>query len=87
MDLVHYALVKGKAIVNVHEAKTHFSRLLDRVAAGDEVTIAKAGKPVARLVPAHAPTERILGLDRGRVTIADDFDTPLPDDLLADFER
>jgi antitoxin (DNA-binding transcriptional repressor) of toxin-antitoxin stability system len=51
------------------------------------VTIAKAGKPVARLVPAHAPTERILGLDRGRVTIADDFDTPLPDDLLADFER
>ena len=74
-------------VVNVHEAKTHLSRLLDRVAAGDEVTIAKAGRPVARLVPIAKPGKRALGQDRGRVFIADDFDAPLPADLLADFER
>jgi prevent-host-death family protein len=79
--------VKAKDIVNVHEAKTHFSRLLERVAAGDEVIIAKAGTPVARLVPVRQPTERRLGLDSGRVSIADDFDAPLPEDVLADFER
>lgn len=72
--------------MNVHEAKTHFSRLLDRVAAGEEVTIAKAGKPVARLVPAGVPSERRLGADRGRVVIAEDFDAALPADALADFE-
>jgi prevent-host-death family protein len=92
MDLVHelslvWAVAKRKHTVNVHEAKTHLSRLLDRVAAGDEVTIAKAGKPIARLVPIAAPDTRRLGLDAGRVTIADDFDTPLPDDVLAEFER
>jgi prevent-host-death family protein len=79
--------VGKKDIVNVHEAKTHLSRLLDRVAAGTEVTIARAGKPVARLVPLSAPKHRRLGADRGRVTIAHDFDEPLPDDVLADFER
>lgn len=73
--------------VNVHEAKTHFSKLLERVAAGEEVTIAKAGRPVARLVPIAPPVERPLGLDAGKVWIADDFDAPLPDDILADFER
>ncbi len=72
--------------VNVHEAKTHFSKLLERVAAGEEVTIAKAGRPVARLVPFVAPGKRPLGLDAGKVWIADDFDAPLPDDILADFE-
>lgn len=71
--------------VNVHEAKTHFSKLLERVAAGEEVTIAKAGKPVARLVPFVAPGKRPLGMDAGKVWIADDFDT-LPEDILADFE-
>ena len=72
--------------VNVHEAKTHFSRLLKRVAAGDEVIIAKGGTPVARLIPFEKPGPRVLGFDKGRVWIADDFDAPLPDDLLADFE-
>ncbi len=70
--------------VNIHEAKTHLSRLLQRVAAGDEVIIARAGVPVARLV-AVAPkpqTIRPLGMDRGKIWIADDFDAPLPDDLL-----
>jgi len=75
-----------KAVVNVHEAKTHLSRLLERVQAGEEITIAKAGRPVARLVPLAALGKRPLGMDRGKVWIADDFDAPLPEDILADFE-
>ncbi len=74
--------------INVYEAKTQFSRLLVRVAAGEEVVIAKAGRPVARLVPAGERRKEIrLGRDRGRVFIADDFDTPLPKDVLAGFEK
>jgi prevent-host-death family protein len=70
--------------VNIHEAKTHLSRLLQRVAAGEEVTIARSGVPVARLVPVEPEKTKIrpLGMDRGRIWIADDFDAPLPDDLL-----
>jgi prevent-host-death family protein len=71
---------------NVHEAKTHFSKLLARVAAGEEVIITKAGRPVARLVPlepAHGP--RLLGIDSGRLRIAEDFDAPLPPELLEPF--
>ena len=72
---------------NVHEAKTHLSSLLERVAAGEEVVIAKAGVPVARLVPVVLPLdERPLGTERARVFIADDFDAPLPPDALDDFE-
>lgn len=74
-------------IVNVHEAKTHLSKLLERVAQGEEVTIAKAGRPVARLVPLRPPDTRPLGCDAGLGYIADDFDAPLPDDIVADFER
>ena len=71
---------------NVHEAKTHFSRLLQRVAAGEEVTIARDGVPVARLVPIEAmTTPRKLGLYRGKIQMADDFDAPLPADILAGF--
>ena len=72
--------------VNIHEAKTHLSRLLKRVAAGEEVTISHAGVPVARLV-AVAPTGgvRTLGAMEGQIYIADDFDAPLPDDVLAEF--
>lgn len=76
-----------KSVVNVHEAKTHLSRLLERVAAGEEVTIAKAGKPVATLVPVHAVERRRLGFDEGRMVIPDDFNEPLPDDVLTAFER
>jgi prevent-host-death family protein len=76
------------AEVNVHEAKTHLSRLLRRVAAGEVVVIQRAGKPVAKLVPYTAPAaQRVLGADAGRVRIADDFDAPLPDEVLASFER
>ncbi len=72
---------------NVHEAKTHLSKLLERVAAGEEVIIAKSGVPVARLVPAAPTLERSLGTEKGRVFIADDFDAPLPRDLLKAFEE
>ena len=72
--------------VNIHEAKTHLSRLLQRVAAGEEVTIARAGVPVARLVAVDPKnTVRPLGFARGQVWVADDFDAPLPDDLLKAF--
>lgn len=73
--------------VNVHEAKTHLSRLLEQVAHGDEVVIAKAGTPVARLVSITRERTRTLGVDAGLVSIAADFDEPLSEDLLADFER
>ncbi len=74
------------SVVNVHEAKTHLSRLLERVAAGEEIVIAKAGRPVARLVPYDENDEpRRLGGWEGRVWIADDFDE-LPPDLLEEFE-
>jgi prevent-host-death family protein len=76
----------SRKTVNVHEAKTHLSKLLEQVEAGGEVVIARAGKPIARLVPFARPGKRVLGQDAGRVTIAPDFDAPLPDDILADFE-
>lgn len=71
--------------VNVHEAKTQLSRLLQRVAAGEEVTIARAGTPVARLVATGREGDFPLDLERGRVQIAEDFDEPLPPDLLVLF--
>lgn len=73
--------------VNVHEAKTHLSRLLQGVEEGGEVVIARAGRPVARLVPFARPGKRPLGQDAGQGFIARDFDAPLPDDILSDFER
>jgi len=66
--------------VNIHEAKTHLSRLVERVEAGEEITIARAGRPVARLVPYRRRTEpRVPGLWKGRVWLADDWDAPLPE--------
>lgn len=72
--------------VGVHEAKTHLSRLLTQVAAGEDVVITRSGRPVARLVPVERTGRRKLGMDRGRFVIPDDFDAPLPDDLLDAFE-
>ena len=64
--------------VNIHEAKTHLSRLLARVSEGEEVVIARAGRPVAKLLPiANTGTRRLPGSEAGRITIADDFDAPL----------
>ncbi len=74
--------------VNIHEAKTHFSKLLERVARGEEIVIARAGKPVARLVPfKESVAKRIPGTAKGKIIIASDFDAPLPDDLLKTFEE
>lgn len=75
------------AQVNVHEAKTHFSKLLARVAAGEEIVIARAGKPVAKLVAVEEKAKRRLpGMDAGKVWIADDFDAPLPPEIQKYFE-
>ena len=68
------------AQVGIHEAKTHLSRLLRRVAAGEVIVIAKGGAPLARLVPIHSRARRDLGRDSGAVQIHDDFDAPLPED-------
>ncbi len=72
--------------VSVHEAKTHLSRLLQRVAAGEEIVITKSGRVVAKLAPVELPPQsRIPGQDVGKGFIASDFDEPLPDDVLRDF--
>lgn len=72
-------------VVNVHEAKTHLSRLLDQAHAGQEIILAKGGKPYARLVPLErAPASRLPGRLPGRVTEA--FFDPLPDDELGAWE-
>jgi prevent-host-death family protein len=69
--------------VNVYEAKTQFSQLLRRVAAGEEIVIARGNVPIARLVPMAADADqRLLGSERGRIEVAADFDAPLPEDLL-----
>lgn len=74
-------------MVNVHEAKTRFSKLLSRVAMGEEIIIAKAGKPVARLIPfAQELPKRTPGSAQGKIWIAPDFDAPLPDEILDAFE-
>ncbi len=73
--------------VNMHEAKSQLSALVEAVNAGEEVVIARAGKPVARLVPYRAQAEpRRPGGWEGRIWIADDFDAPLPEDLQRLFE-
>ncbi len=74
--------------VNIHAAKTHLSRLIDAVADGEEIIIARAGRPVARLVPVQgiAAPRRQLGQMEGDFTVPEDFDAPLPEDVLRDFE-
>lgn len=78
--------MRRMAEVNVHEAKTHLSRLLLRVAGGEEIVIARAGKPVARLVPIEPKPQRVLGQDEGLFEVPEDFDAPLPDKVLALFQ-
>ena len=74
-------------IINMHEAKTHFSKLVDSVIHGNEILIAMAGKPVAKLVPLSKKPERRFGVMKGKIKISKDFDAPLSDELLADFEE
>jgi prevent-host-death family protein len=68
--------------VGVHEAKTHLSRLLDDVAAGEDVVINRRGTPVARLVAVHGGTHRMFGIDRDRLVVPEDFDDPLDAEIL-----
>jgi prevent-host-death family protein len=72
--------------VNIYEAKTHLSELVERAEGGEEIIIARSGRPVARLVPLRADHERKPGSWRGKVWIAPDFDAPLPDELQRAFE-
>lgn len=72
---------------NIHEAKTHFSKLVDSVMQGNEIVIAKAGKAAVKLVPISHPKPKLrLGVLKGKIRIASDFDAPLSDDVLAGFE-
>lgn len=73
-------------LVNIHDAKTNFSKLIKQVLKGDEIIIAKDGKPVVRLLAyTESINERHGGQLRGLMKVADDFDAPLPDDLLKQF--
>lgn len=72
--------------VNIHEAKTHLSQLLEEVSLGEEVIIARAGKPIARLIGLAGPPPRRRGLLKGTIRVAPDFDAPLPEEVLATFE-
>jgi prevent-host-death family protein len=73
--------------VSLYEAKTQLSRLVDRAAAGEEIVIAKSGRPRARLVPMEDTRPlRVPGKGKGRWNVGKSFDAPLPDDLLAEFE-
>ena len=73
--------------VNMHDAKTQFSKLIARVEAGEEIVIARDGTPVARLVAVRQPAaKRVPGRDRGLFSVPEDFDAPLPEDILSEFE-
>jgi len=73
--------------VNIHQAKTHLSKLVEAVMEGEEIIIAKAGKPAAKLVPiASALPKRKPGALKGKIKLAKNFNEPLPDDLLDQFE-
>lgn len=75
-----------KQVVNVHEAKTHLSRLLERAHAGEEIILAKAGKPYARLGPLEAGRERVPGQLRGHIVMTEAFFEPLPEEELKAWE-
>ncbi len=75
-------------VVNIHEAKTHLSRLLEKVGQGEEVVIARSGKPVARLVAVtESPVRRRPGSAKDTLWVADDFDDPLPEEIQKYFEH
>ena len=70
---------------NIHDAKTNFSKLIAFALAGEEVIIAKAGQPLVKLVPITENKKSRFGAYKGKIKIADDFDAPLPDDILNAF--
>ena len=74
--------------INIYEAKSKLSKLINQVIAGEEVIVAKSGKPVAKIVPFEKPTQnRKPGSAKGKLIISDDFDSPLPDDILQGFYK
>jgi prevent-host-death family protein len=88
-DRTKFSLKSGEAMrtINIHAAKTQFSRLVDAAAAGEEIIIAKSGKPIARLGPLSTPPrKRTLGILAGRLRVPEDFDADLPDEVLDAFE-
>ncbi len=75
-------------IINIYEAKTHFSKLIGRVMSGEEIIIGKAGKPIARLIPfSEKPHNRIPGTAAKMIVVGSDFDAPLPDEVQEEFEE
>jgi prevent-host-death family protein len=73
--------------INIHQAKIHFSRLIEKAAAGEEIIIAKAGRPIAKLVPLHgAPSVRSLGIFQGKLNVPEDFDASLPEEMVLQFQ-
>ena len=79
--------IAGMETVSIYEAKTHFSRLVDKAAAGEDVIVSRHGKPIVRITRLAEPGPRVrFGVLTGRVRIGDDFDAPLPDEVLAGFE-
>jgi len=73
--------------INISEAKTHLSRLIEKVAAGEEIIIAKAGKPIAKLVPLYsAPSTRSLGIFQEKLNVPEDFDAALPEEVALQFQ-
>lgn len=72
--------------VNIHQAKTQLSKLVELAMNGEETIIAKAGTPVAKLVPISLKKPRRIGVLKGKIKIAEDFDAPLPEDILRSFE-
>jgi prevent-host-death family protein len=76
----------AETVINIYEAKTNLSSLVDRAAAGEEIIIAKSGQPKAKLVPMGEAVLRRPGGWEGRVRMSDDFDAPLPPDILDGFD-
>lgn len=75
-------------MVNIHDAKTHFSRLIKRAIAGEEITIAKNGKPLLKLVPIEEQgRQRVPGLNKDKIEFSEDFSGPLPDEIVDEFEQ
>jgi prevent-host-death family protein len=75
------------SVINVYEAKTHLSKLIEQAAAGKDVVIARGGKPIARLTRLEKPVRKLrFGVLKGKVKVGEDFDAPLPEHILARFE-
>lgn len=75
------------AIVNIHEAKTHFSKLVDKAMKGEEIIIGKSGTPVVKLIAIqHKKPKRVPGALKDQIKISKDFDAPLSPDILEEFE-